>query len=252
MSIPMLPEDMRGKSRAAATAMIEGAIDLAAERGIARFGLGAFTSIVTRGGESVVGRGVPITSGNTLTTVTAVSGLQRVAERVGIDLARSRIAVVGADGRDRTPRRADAGARCRRDHPGRQSGESIRGEAAAPRVGRGLCRRSWRRMRRIRASWARGWRHTAWRLGITRMEAEEMCAGSPELSLSARFERAFRAAGERPPVTCTTDIDAALQAADIVLVATSSEIAFVDPLKARAGDHRLRRLAAAERRARPT
>ena len=83
MSVPMLPEDMRGKSRAAATAMIEGAVDLAGERGASRFGLGAFTSIVTRGGAGVVGRGVPITSGNTLTTVTAVVGLQRVAERVG-------------------------------------------------------------------------------------------------------------------------------------------------------------------------
>ena len=98
MSIPMLPEDMRGRSRGAATAMIEGAVDLAAERGLSRFGLGAFTSIVTRGGEAVVGRGVPVTSGNTLTTVTAVVGLERVLQRVGIDLARSRVAVVGATG----------------------------------------------------------------------------------------------------------------------------------------------------------
>ena len=59
--------------------MIEGAVDLAAERGLSRFGLGAFTSIVTKGGEAVIGRGVPVTSGNTLTTVTAVVGLERVA-----------------------------------------------------------------------------------------------------------------------------------------------------------------------------
>jgi hypothetical protein len=72
LSVPMLPEDMRGSGRAAATAMIRDAVDLAGAQGIGRVGLGAFTSIVTRGGETVTGRGPAITSGNTLTTVAAV------------------------------------------------------------------------------------------------------------------------------------------------------------------------------------
>ncbi len=52
--------------------MIRDAVDLAGAQGIGRVGLGAFTSIVTRGGETVTGRGPAITSGNTLTTVAAV------------------------------------------------------------------------------------------------------------------------------------------------------------------------------------
>jgi predicted amino acid dehydrogenase len=55
MSVPMLPEDMRGRGRKLAAGMIRDAVDMAADEGIGRVGLGAFTSVVTRGGEMVTG-----------------------------------------------------------------------------------------------------------------------------------------------------------------------------------------------------
>jgi acetylornithine/succinyldiaminopimelate/putrescine aminotransferase/predicted amino acid dehydrogenase len=98
LSVPMLPSDMRGRGRTQAVSMICEAVDLAADAGAARLGLGAFTSIVTRGGDMARGRGVPITSGNTLTTVAAVQGLEQVARRVGIRIEDAHVAVIGASG----------------------------------------------------------------------------------------------------------------------------------------------------------
>ena len=230
MSVPMLPGDMRGRSRGPASAMIENAVDLAAEHGLTRFGLGAFTSIVTKGGESVTGRGVPITSGNTLTTVTAVVGLERVAQRVGINLSRARVAVVGATG---------AIGRLAALMLARRVGEVILvGNAANPYSPKLLRRVSdeiysslvaphspfgGEASARVRAA--------ARRLGIDHVEAEEICAAGGDATLTSRLDFAFHAAGNSSPVHCTTNTDAALQAADLVLVATSSEITLVDPGK---------------------
>ena len=234
MSVPMLPGDMRGKSRATAVEMIESAVDLAAERGISRFGLGAFTSIVTRGGEGVVGRGVPITSGNTLTTVTAVHSLVQVAARAGLDLGRSRVAVVGATG---------AIGRLAALMLARLAGEIVLvGNAGNPyskRLLQGVSDELYATLVAPRTlctgELSARIEETAWRLGITRFDAEEMCSAKPEISLTARFESAFEAAGRHTPVERTTDIDAALGSADVVLVATSSEITLVDPRRLRPG-----------------
>jgi hypothetical protein len=57
VSVPMLPGEMRGSGRKVAEHMIRDAVDLAGGKGLTRVGLGAFTSIVTRGGGMVTGRG---------------------------------------------------------------------------------------------------------------------------------------------------------------------------------------------------
>ena len=98
MSVPMLPKDMRGGARSAAAGMIKEAVDMAAANGAARVGLGAFTSIATRGGETASGRGVPITSGNTLTTISAVQGIEALAARARLPLHDAHVVVVGASG----------------------------------------------------------------------------------------------------------------------------------------------------------
>jgi acetylornithine/succinyldiaminopimelate/putrescine aminotransferase/predicted amino acid dehydrogenase len=228
LSIPMLPEDMRGRSRGAATAMIEGAIDLAAERGLSRFGLGAFTSIVTKGGETVTGRGVPVTSGNTLTTVTAVVGLERVLQRVGVDLGRSRVAVVGATG---------AIGRLAALMLARRAGEMILvgnpGNPYATKLLRRVSDEVYATLLAPRSPFSGEMSYrvqaAARRLGISHVDAEDICAGGRDAPLTACFDLAFDSRGESLPLTCTTDTDAALRSADVVLVATSSDIALVDP-----------------------
>jgi predicted amino acid dehydrogenase len=72
---------------------------LAADRGAKIVGLGAFTSVVGDGGVSVA-RKLPIavTTGNSYTVSTAIQGALAAAEEVGIDPARSTLAVVGGAG----------------------------------------------------------------------------------------------------------------------------------------------------------
>ena len=187
---------------------------------------------MTRGGEGVVGRGVPITSGNTLTTVTAVHSLERVAARTGLDLGRSRVAVVGATG---------AIGRLAALMLARLAGEIVlvgnSGNPHSKRLLQGVSDELYATLVAPRTlctgELSTHIEETAWRLGITRFDAEEMCSAKPEISLTARFESAFEAAGRRTPVERTTDIDAALGSADVVLVATSSEM--VDPRRLRRG-----------------
>lgn len=98
LSVPLLPNDMVLGGRKQATEMIKGAVDLAIEYGSTRLGLGAFTSIVTNGGKTVTGNGIPVTSGNTLTTVMGVRALEEAAESLGVDISKAHIVVVGATG----------------------------------------------------------------------------------------------------------------------------------------------------------
>lgn len=212
LSVPMLPEDMRGRGRSAATAMIRDAVDLAVDEGIGRVGLGAFTSIVTRGGETVTGRGAAITSGNTLTTVAAVESLEAVARRTGIAMGEAHVVVVGASG---------AIGRLAALMLARRAGRmTLVGNAANPFAPRLLTRVT----EEVRAALAAAPAHPA--------------MGSGRLHLRLRAEAGRRgswwggagAGGDHAPALAwTTDRRAALAEADIVLVATSSEAALIDP-----------------------
>jgi predicted amino acid dehydrogenase len=196
LSVPMLPEDMRGRGRAAATAMIRDAVDLAHAQGMGRVGLGAFTSIVTRGGETVTGRGPGITSGNTLTTVAAVESLEAVARRTGVALGQAHVVVVGASG---------AIGRLAAMMLARRAGRiTLVGNAANPFAPRLLARVA----DEVRASLIAAPGHPALGAGLLHLEARR----------SGRAE-----------VVWTTDRRAALASADVVLVATSSEARLVDP-----------------------
>ncbi|WP_170133844.1 aminotransferase class III-fold pyridoxal phosphate-dependent enzyme [Palleronia aestuarii] len=227
MSVPMLPHDMRGRGRGVAAGMITHAVDMAAADGVSRLGLGAFTSIVTRGGEMVTGRDVPITSGNTLTTVAAVKGIERVAERSGIELETAHVAVVGASG---AIGRLASLMLARR--AGRLSLVGNAGNPFSPRllsnVADEVCASLRAPSRKIRrGALALQYASASRRFGLTGISAGK--------GLAERFATAFRSTGQASPIEWTTDIDAALSTADIVVVATSSETVLVDPRTLRPG-----------------
>ena len=229
LSVPMLPNDMRGKGRQGATRMIRDAADMAVADGASRLGLGAFTSIVTRGGEAVTGRGVPITSGNTLTTVSAVKSLETLARRSGIALEQAHVAVVGASG---AIGRLAAMMLARR--AGRMTLVGNAGNPFAPRllakVADEIC-----------TSLAGGSERAGIWPGALSLKVQDFMRGSgteavrSEKGAHALFARASEARGTPPALAWTTDLKAALDQADIVLVATSSEMALVDPRDLRPG-----------------
>ncbi|WP_299844792.1 aminotransferase class III-fold pyridoxal phosphate-dependent enzyme [uncultured Jannaschia sp.] len=229
MSVPMLPQDMRGGGRSAAAGMIGDGVDLAAKDGASRVGLGAFTSIVTRGGETVTKRGVPITSGNTLTTVAAVKGIERVAGRAGLPLEDAHVVVVGASG---------AIGRLASLMLARRVGRlSLVGNAAnpfTPRLLTGVADEVFGTL--LEPPEIPKERSGTLRKHVRRMARQiGLDTRSERKGLAERFDTAFRSGGARPPVDWKTSLEAAVADADIVLVATSSEMALIDPLDLRPG-----------------
>jgi acetylornithine/succinyldiaminopimelate/putrescine aminotransferase/predicted amino acid dehydrogenase len=211
MSVPMLPDDMRGRGRQAAVGMIRDAVDLAGQEGLSRVGLGAFTSVVTRGGDMVTGRGVPITSGNTLTTWAAVESLEGIARRVGLDVGDAHVVVIGASGAIGRLAALMLARRARR--------LTLVGNAANPFAPRLLARIA----DEIRAP------------GAAHLDTAHPGAAGRPFDGAHVLRRRLLAAGAPPAVTWTTDREAALAEADIVLVATSSDQTLVQPSDLRPG-----------------
>jgi len=209
LSVPMLPGDMRGKGKHEARQMIAQAVDLAGEKGASRVGLGAFTSIVTRGGDSVTGRGVPITSGNTLTTVSAVKAIGQMCARTGMDMSQSHVVVIGASG---------AIGRLAAMLLARQAGRlTLVGNARNPFAPRLLAK--------VGGEIANV---------LTDPDAPAHVA---EGQLSKSLRETTKQGQEHTPgrLSWTTDVTSALVDADIVLVATSSDTVVLDPTQLRPG-----------------
>jgi acetylornithine/succinyldiaminopimelate/putrescine aminotransferase/predicted amino acid dehydrogenase len=224
MSVPLLPVDMIGKGRKEARTMIQASAGMAADFGASRLGLGAFTSIVTNGGIAVAGRGVPVTSGNTLTTVSGVTALERAAWRVGIDPAKAHVVVVGATGAIgrlaslMLARRANrltlvGNADNRQAHQfldkvADEVVHTLSNEQATPRAG-----------------------------GLSMCVRDMLSPQGTAITkgVAKDFARACTADGQSVPITVTTDLKSALATADLVLVATSAEVTFLDPTQLRPG-----------------
>jgi acetylornithine/succinyldiaminopimelate/putrescine aminotransferase/predicted amino acid dehydrogenase len=98
IAVPLLPEQMLLKGRDAVCAAIADAVDLAHARGAKIVGLGAFTSIYTRKGTAVVGRGPAITTGNLLTAGMTFEALQQRLREQGLSIRDCRVGLVGARG----------------------------------------------------------------------------------------------------------------------------------------------------------
>lgn len=77
---------------------LEAAVKLAKDRGAQIVGLGAYTSVVSKGGRDLRDLGVAITTGNSYTVATAVEATLEAARRLKIPLSRTTAAVVGATG----------------------------------------------------------------------------------------------------------------------------------------------------------
>ncbi|KKI89146.1 hypothetical protein WQ54_28435 [Bacillus sp. SA1-12] len=77
---------------------IKKAVKIAKELGADVVGLGAYTSIVTRGGYDLRDQDIPLTTGNTLTIITAVEALVDAAMKKGHDIHKAQIGILGANG----------------------------------------------------------------------------------------------------------------------------------------------------------
>lgn len=98
IGVPYGGKQMMSLPREITVEAVQKAVDLGRDLGAKIVGLGALSSVVTRGGRSVQGRGVAVTSGNSFTTIMALEALFLGAEKMHIDIPKAYGAVVGATG----------------------------------------------------------------------------------------------------------------------------------------------------------
>ena len=99
ISLPWTAAQMAAMPRREAAAGVLAALELARSRGAQMVGLGAFTSVVTRGGLDVSREGVPITTGNSFTAVASAQAVAQAMKALGAGFGpHVDAAVVGATG----------------------------------------------------------------------------------------------------------------------------------------------------------
>ncbi len=96
--VPYTTRQLVRMPRRDALGEILSAFELARDRGASVVGLGAYTSILTGGGERVSGQGPAVTPGNAYTAVAGVHAVEELLDALGETWAGTRAAVVGASG----------------------------------------------------------------------------------------------------------------------------------------------------------
>ncbi len=96
--IPRTAEQLAEMPRDDAMAIVREGVEIAHNRGAQIVGLGAFTSVVTRGGKALSGM-IPLTTGNSYTAVACAEGIAMALDHLGDRLgAKHCAAIVGATG----------------------------------------------------------------------------------------------------------------------------------------------------------
>ncbi|HET9120193.1 MAG TPA: hypothetical protein VFN72_06635, partial [Solirubrobacterales bacterium] len=245
IGLPMLPADILRRGRRRMLPMLGDALTLAQSEGARIVGLGGFTSIVSKGAQSLVGKGIAVTSGNVLTTVMALEGIADVTRRLGLSLPAMHTAVVGATGAigrlaslllaDRVagltlignPRSRDALVRCR----------IVAGEIYARMIGRAEVTLPALAASPIERQLREVLRLTAAQVPLARAlhELREVDDDGGYERLARTVETAFDAAGREAPITFATDLRKAEPAADLVFVATNSDASLIGAEELTAG-----------------
>ncbi len=99
IGLPLVPRQINSLPIDFVYERISMCVDLAESKGASLIGLGAFSSVVGDGGVTVAGRAkIGVTTGNSYTVATAISGTLQAARSLDIDPANSTLAVFGATG----------------------------------------------------------------------------------------------------------------------------------------------------------
>ncbi|HVR38959.1 MAG TPA: aminotransferase class III-fold pyridoxal phosphate-dependent enzyme, partial [Thermoanaerobaculia bacterium] len=97
--VPRRAEELMAMKASAAVEEVMAAAQLAKKRGARIIGLGAYTSVVTQGGVSLKGAGLPaLTTGNSYTAIATHQTIRLAAAKRGWSLPRRTIGVLGAGG----------------------------------------------------------------------------------------------------------------------------------------------------------
>jgi predicted amino acid dehydrogenase len=228
VSCMLTPRDLMRLRPTERRALMQDYLRVARSVGANTIGLGAFTSVITRGGLDIADCEVPLTTGNSLTAMMCAEGLQLAAHRLGRPLRHQNVAIIGAAGSVGRVAALELASSCRRlvlfGNPGNPTAvddvRSVAGEiyqlllqlpeAGVPGdIGQDL--------RRLRASGT--------------LPADLLHDRSPAacLSLAALVEKRFaQSMGRSAPIVVSVDLQRDLSLANAILSATSQGKPFVD------------------------
>ncbi len=96
--VPRTAGELAQMPRAEALRELKEALDLARAGGAGLVGLGAYTAVVSMGGLYLKDEGVPLTTGNSYTVVSAAEAVNAACDKLGILLQDNNVAVIGAAG----------------------------------------------------------------------------------------------------------------------------------------------------------
>ncbi len=98
IALPRTTDEFLQMPRRQAMAELKEAVRLARERGARIVGLGAFTAVASMGGLYLKNEGVPITTGNSYTVVAAVDAVNTAVDRLRMERSELTAGIVGAAG----------------------------------------------------------------------------------------------------------------------------------------------------------
>lgn len=98
IAAPLTPTQLMRLRKEEKAALLAAYIDAARELNVDITGMGAFTSVIARGGADLAGCGINLTTGNSLTAIASAESLRWVAASHGRNFAAETVAVIGAAG----------------------------------------------------------------------------------------------------------------------------------------------------------
>ena len=229
IAAPLTPMQMMRLRKEEKTALLTAYIDVARELNVDITGMGAFTSVIARGGVDVMDQGVNLTTGNSLTAIASVESLRSVAVAQGRDFVDETVAVIGAAGSIGRLAALHAGRHARRlillGNPANPASidtlNAIAGEVYAKAAHLALLQADAGLPALLLET-----------LGVAEIvRLLEQIPAHDHRRLKAAVEERLGACGiRRAPITVSIDLKAELGRAGVVLSASGAGKSFVDPM----------------------
>jgi predicted amino acid dehydrogenase len=222
IAIPLTPIQLMRLKPADKRELLAECVEIAKDLGVDMLGLGAFTSIISRGGNDLLGCGLNITTGNSLTAFAAAESLKDLALRIENDFPAGPLGIVGAAGSVGQLATRKLGEEC--------ADLTLFGNPSNPQSLRKLAAVGGRVYRDALERIARGERGGV--AGVLESLADDLAEDAHfRLTDSNLYEIVnlhFTTQGIAPPVKLTDDLREHLPRMKFVLSATSQGAAFID------------------------